>query len=413
MALQLRSRFRPIQNPNLIKLFSTSSSDPNNENKLSSSSSSSSLFSDVKESLKQPSSSPPRRNNLNDSSPPPLPSSAPKLDEIRKNLSEFRRRSSVPPQPTTSFHDLYKRNVPEKADENKEGNVSINSIRESLRNIRKINDKPNASPNNTNNRLSGIDTYSFKSFVKRRNDQEINQSNVAVGGGTELPSDVVGGKEMKEKSEAEMEAMKTEFLNPYSHEELGQKLRQLRSDETTKKEFTIHGLNERLKKLRVMEEQVVDKVGGLPLKSLKESLLKLKLDSDDKSKMQMHNISMFGGFRNQYTGPAKELLVEKYFHPVNMSSEEKMKLELKKVRDEFKISESDCGSSRVQVAQLTTKIKHLSSVLHKKDKHSRKGLVAMVQRRKKILRYLRRTDWDSYCQVLSQLGLRDNPDYKH
>ncbi|KAI3846555.1 hypothetical protein MKX03_008237 [Papaver bracteatum] len=227
--------------------------------------------------------------------------------------------------------------------------------------------------------------------------------------------------------------MKTEFLNPYSHEELGRKLRQLRPDETTKKEFTVHGLNERLKKLRVMEEQVVDKVGGLPLKSLEESLLKLKLDSDDKSRMQMHNISIFGGYLNQYTGPAKELLVEKamssecdcntqmvvtvtseYFHPDNMSSEEKMKLELKKVRDEFKISESDCGSSHVQVAQLTTKIKHLSSVLHKKDKHSRKGLVvAMVQRRKKILRYLRRTDWDSYCQVLSQLGLRDNPDYKH
>ncbi|XP_026380352.1 uncharacterized protein LOC113275122 [Papaver somniferum] len=394
MALQLRSRFRPIQNPNLIKLFSSESN--NNGDKVPSSSSSS-LFSDVKESLQQPSSSPPRRNTLNDSPPPP-PSSAPKLDEIRKNLSEFRRRSSVPPQPTASFQDLYKRNVPEKTDENKQGNVSINSIRESLRNIRKISEKPNARPNN-----------SFKSFVN----QETNQSNAALGGGSELPSDIFGGKEIKEKSEAEMEAMKTEFLNPYSHEELGRKLRQLRPDETTKKEFTVHGLNERLKKLRVMEEQVVDKVGGLPLKSLKESLLKLKLDSDEKSRMQMDNISIFGGYWNQYTGPAKELLVEKYFHPDNMSSEEKMKLELKKVRDEFKISESDCGSSHVQVAQLTTKIKHLSSVLHKKDKHSRKGLVAMVQRRKKILRYLRRTDWDSYCQVLSQLGLRDNPDYKH
>ncbi|RZC48653.1 hypothetical protein C5167_017079 [Papaver somniferum] len=391
MALQLRSRFRPIQNPKLIKLFSSESN--NNGDKVpssSSSSSSSSLFSDVKESLQQPSSSPPRRNTLNDSPPPPPPSSAPKLDEIRKNLSEFRRRSSVPPQPTTSFQHLYKRNVPEKTDENKQGNVSINSIRESLRNIRKISEKPNARPNN--NILSGIDTNSFKSFVKRGSDQETNQSNAALGGGSELPSDIFGGKEIKEKSEAEMEAMKTEFLNPYSHEELGRKLRQLRPDETTKKDFTVHGLNERLKKLRVMEEQVVDKVGGLPLKSLKESLLKLKLDSDDKSRMQSKR---------------------EYFHPDNMSSEEKMKLELKKVRDEFKISESDCGSSHVQVAQLTTKIKHLSSVLHKKDKHSRKGLVAMVQRRKKILRYLRRTDWDSYCQVLSQLGLRDNPDYKH
>ncbi|XP_040364645.1 30S ribosomal protein S15-like [Rosa chinensis] len=95
-----------------------------------------------------------------------------------------------------------------------------------------------------------------------------------------------------------------------------------------------------------------------------------------------------------------------------MSSPEKLKIELGKVRDEFKMSESNCGSARVQVAQLTTKIKHLSSILHKKDKHSLKGLQAMVQRRKKLLKYLRRTDWDSYCLVLSKLGLRDTPDVK-
>lgn len=47
------------------------------------------------------------------------------------------------------------------------------------------------------------------------------------------------------------------------------------------------------------------------------------------------------------------------------------------------------------------------------DKHSRKGLLAMVQRRKRILKYLRRKDWESYCLVLDKLGLRDNPDYKH
>ncbi|KAI3957849.1 hypothetical protein MKW98_008323 [Papaver atlanticum] len=190
--------------------------------------------------------------------------------------------------------------------------------------------------------------------------------------------------------------------------------------------------------------------------------------------MQMHNISIFGGYRNQYTGPAKELLVEKASNcfsfmlycisyqilcrlgfcrmkelgtihsvdiintqvsdsgikhqkiPVNnlqtrvvcfhMSSECDCNTQMvATVTSEVMcmLELSDCGSSRVQVAQLTTKIKHLSSVLHKKDKHSRKGLVAMVQRRKKILRYLRRTDWDSYCQVLSQLGMRDNPDYKH
>ncbi|KAG6413280.1 hypothetical protein SASPL_125988 [Salvia splendens] len=98
---------------------------------------------------------------------------------------------------------------------------------------------------------------------------------------------------------------------------------------------------------------------------------------------------------------------------LNVSSAEKLKLEIEKVRDEFKMSESDCGSPRVQVAQLTTKIKHLSTVLHKKDKHSTRGFLAMVQRRKKLLKYLRRTDWDSYyCLVLSKLGLRDNPDVK-
>lgn len=43
------------------------------------------------------------------------------------------------------------------------------------------------------------------------------------------------------------------------------------------------------------------------------------------------------------------------------------------------------------------------------DKHSRKGLQQMIQRRKKLLKYLRRTDWDSYCLVLSKLGLRDVP----
>ncbi|KAF3969984.1 hypothetical protein CMV_006283 [Castanea mollissima] len=54
-------------------------------------------------------------------------------------------------------------------------------------------------------------------------------------------------------------------------------------------------------------------------------------------------------------------IFQMYFHTF-----EKLKIELAKVRDEFKLSDSDCGSGRAQVAQLTTKIKHLSSVLHKR-----------------------------------------------
>ncbi|KAB2612774.1 30S ribosomal protein S15 [Pyrus ussuriensis x Pyrus communis] len=87
----------------------------------------------------------------------------------------------------------------------------------------------------------------------------------------------------------------------------------------------------------------------------------------------------------------------------NMSSAEKLKLELAKVRDDLKC----------QMAQLTTKIKHLSSVLLKMDKHSLKGLQAMVQQRKRLLKYLRRTDWDSYCLVLSKLGLRYKENHKN
>ncbi|KAJ8616186.1 hypothetical protein MRB53_035558 [Persea americana] len=55
----------------------------------------------------------------------------------------------------------------------------------------------------------------------------------------------------------------------------------------------------------------------------------------------------------------------------------------------------------------------IADLLVSKDKHSRKGLQEMVQRRKKLLKYLQRTEWDSNCFVLSKLGLRDNPDYKN
>ncbi|GJR49248.1 Rho GTPase-activating protein gacU [Tanacetum coccineum] len=93
--------------------------------------------------------------------------------------------------------------------------------------------------------------------------------------------------------------------------------------------------------------------------------------------------------------------------PETLSSSVKLLID-RFVRLKLDRKENDCNL----VAQLTTKIKHLASVLHKKDKHSRKGLQAMVQKRKKLLKYLRRTDWDSYCFCLSELGLRDSADYK-
>jgi small subunit ribosomal protein S15 len=68
----------------------------------------------------------------------------------------------------------------------------------------------------------------------------------------------------------------------------------------------------------------------------------------------------------------------------------------------------DTGSSQVQIAVLTNKIEMLSDHLktHSKDKHSRRGLIGMVGKRRKLLRYLQMNDAAQYAQVTKALGLR-------
>ena len=75
---------------------------------------------------------------------------------------------------------------------------------------------------------------------------------------------------------------------------------------------------------------------------------------------------------------------------------------------ELAIHEKDTGSSEFQVAQLTDKIENLSKHINqfKKDKHSSVGLLRAVNRRKKLLEYLKKTKMDSYKNVLSKLNLR-------
>ena len=70
--------------------------------------------------------------------------------------------------------------------------------------------------------------------------------------------------------------------------------------------------------------------------------------------------------------------------------------------------DKDTGSAKVQVAQLTDKIENLSKHIKKfkKDKHSSTGLLKAVNRRKKLLDYLKRNKIDSYKNVLSKLNLR-------
>ena len=69
---------------------------------------------------------------------------------------------------------------------------------------------------------------------------------------------------------------------------------------------------------------------------------------------------------------------------------------------------TDTGSSEVQVALLTERINHLTDHLkvHKKDHHSRRGLLMMVGKRRRLLRYLEDTDVERYRSLIATLGLR-------
>ena len=81
---------------------------------------------------------------------------------------------------------------------------------------------------------------------------------------------------------------------------------------------------------------------------------------------------------------------------------------MSKKNKDLAIHEKDTGSSEFQVAQLTDKIENLSKHIKKfkKDKHSSVGLLKAVNKRKKLLDYLKRNKIDSYKNVISKLNLR-------
>lgn len=78
------------------------------------------------------------------------------------------------------------------------------------------------------------------------------------------------------------------------------------------------------------------------------------------------------------------------------------------VIDAYRQHDTDTGSPQVQVAILTERINGLTEHLktHKKDHHSRRGLLQMVGRRRRLLNYLQREDLDAYRELTRQLGLR-------
>lgn len=75
---------------------------------------------------------------------------------------------------------------------------------------------------------------------------------------------------------------------------------------------------------------------------------------------------------------------------------------------EFARNEADTGSSEVQIAILTERIKNLTEhmKIHRKDFHTRRGLHIMVSKRRKLLDYLKREDESKYLDVIKKLGIR-------
>ena len=82
--------------------------------------------------------------------------------------------------------------------------------------------------------------------------------------------------------------------------------------------------------------------------------------------------------------------------------------EKKEIIDRFKLHDKDTGSPEVQVAILSNRINYLTEHFktHKKDHHSRRGLLKLVGQRRRLLNYLRRTDVQRYQNIIKELGLR-------
>ncbi|HEC23876.1 MAG TPA: 30S ribosomal protein S15 [Chloroflexi bacterium] len=84
------------------------------------------------------------------------------------------------------------------------------------------------------------------------------------------------------------------------------------------------------------------------------------------------------------------------------------KAEKEEIIKEFGVHENDTGSPQVQIALLTRRINQITEhlLVHKHDQHSRLGLLKMVGRRRRLLRYLRRTQPEAYRELIQRLGLR-------
>ena len=85
-----------------------------------------------------------------------------------------------------------------------------------------------------------------------------------------------------------------------------------------------------------------------------------------------------------------------------------MAIDTQSIIKKYQINDNDSGSTKVQVALLTARIQYLTEHFktHKKDIHSKRGLLHLVSKRKKLLKYIKNTNAQSYFDLLTSLGLR-------
>ncbi len=85
-----------------------------------------------------------------------------------------------------------------------------------------------------------------------------------------------------------------------------------------------------------------------------------------------------------------------------------VKEQKRNVIDEYRLHEHDTGSPEVQIAIISERIRYLTDHLkaHKKDHHSRRGLLKLVGKRRRLLDYLMRSDIKRYREVIGRLGIR-------
>ena len=122
--------------------------------------------------------------------------------------------------------------------------------------------------------------------------------------------------------------------------------------------------------------------------------------------------------RNQTTGkrdengvaahPATRIGTRQSIGSCNLINQMSEQVDKQKIIEDNRSHDKDTGSSEVQIALLTSRIAHLTEHLktHRKDFHSRRGLLMMAARRRKLLDYLKKNDLKRYQAIVEKLGLR-------